>query len=399
MKIAFLMTTPFSLGGEQRVTSVVSNILAQRHDVTIICTNNNVKTDYELYNLNKNVNIINIIYKRTFFKRVMLKIRKILKNFNMKTGVFKNNISFLKFVNKNKYLNNEIIETINKNKFDVVIGVAGEYSIILSLIKDSINSTKAIGWQHNCFEAYFKTPKRRFYNQDALSKYMIKKLDKYVVLTNYDRECIDSEFGTQCETIYNPVSFESEIVSKLDKKNFLIAGRLEKVKGHDYLIDSFKYFAEINKEWTLTIVGDGSERESIIEKIKQNNLENRIIMEPTTPDIKSYFLKSSIYLMPSRWEGMPMVILESLEMGVPVISFNISAMKELIENNKEGILIEKYDTKKFADAMLELTSNPDLLKKMGIAAKQRARKFSMEEIDKKWNSLLDNIKGEKNENR
>ena len=69
---------------------------------------------------------------------------------------------------------------------------------------------------------------------------------------------------------------------------------------------------------------------------------------PFTSDIQHYFLKSSVLLLSSRWEGMPMIALESLEMGVPIVAYEITAMREIVDNYREGIIVEKFDTSKFA---------------------------------------------------
>ena len=393
MKICFLMGTPFTLGGEQRVVSVISNILLKDYDVSIICTNPNISINYDLYDLNRKVKIFHTKKCNNIFVKIHNKFKIALNKINMKTGIFKNNLFILKYIKRYSYLNKQIIKIINENKFDYVIGVASDYSLILSMIKNKVNS-KLIGWQHNCFDAYFRTKGRRLYKQDILSKYMIKTLDKYIVLTNNDKEKILSEYGIEVESIYNPLSFISKEVSINNNKVFFAAGRLEHVKGFDMLIDAFRLFAEKNNEWKLVIVGDGSERENIIKRINEYNLQDRIRVDHTTDNIKSYLINSSVYLMTSRWEGFGLVVTEAFEMGVPVISFDLPALKELINDGKSGILIPKFDIEKFANAMYELAINDELRKKMGDEAKKRAGLFSHERIGGEWKNIFNVLKGE-----
>lgn len=106
------------------------------------------------------------------------------------------------------------------------------------------------------------------------------------------------------------------------------------VKGYDLLIQAFSIFAQKNKDWTLTIVGEGKEKNKILKLVKKLKLEDRVKIDKFTKNIKKYMLNSSIYLLTSRWEGMPMTVLEAYEMGLPVISFDIDAMKELTNDTE-----------------------------------------------------------------
>lgn len=93
----------------------------------------------------------------------------------------------------------------------------------------------------------------------------------------------------------------------MKNKVFLAAGRMIYVKAFDNLVEAFKIFAQKNSDWKLLLVGDGEDFPMIRDKIKKYGLEQRIITPGKTDDIKKYFLQSSVLLLPSRWEGMPMI--------------------------------------------------------------------------------------------
>ena len=242
MKIAFIMPTPFSLGGEQRVVTVVCNILTDLgYEVSIICTDSKVKENRNMYKLNEKVNILFTENKITFFGKIRRKLRKSLLLINRNYGILKKCLFMLKFINTNNELEREIIEINAKYNFDVLIGVADRYSILLSNISGKIKA-KTIGWQHSCYQSYFATKGMHFYNEEKLVKYMFRNLDNYIVLSNLDREKIENKFNFQCKTIYNPKSFELTNTSNLQNKVFLAVGRLEVVKGFDMLIEAYKIY-------------------------------------------------------------------------------------------------------------------------------------------------------------
>lgn len=391
MKICFLTYSIFNLGGIQRVVSVISSELANNNEVDILCTCDEYKINRNLYKLNDriNVNIDSSLVKKSF---VASFVYRILKKINKETKLFNNNkmkkiLELIYFPNK---IQNNFIKYLNSKEYDVVIGVGGENSILLGIISDKLHS-KTMGWQHNSYDAYLKTKGEYFWNQDTLFNEYIPKLDRYIVLTEYDKKMFLKYNNIKSDVIYNPKSFTSTSKSKLEKKQFMAAGRFTYQKGFDLLIESFREFADFNNEWNLIIIGDGEEKENIQKLINKYNLNDRIIMHSFTENIEKFFLESSALLLSSRWEGMPMIVLESLEMGVPIISYDITAIQPLIENRKEGIIVEKYNTKKFAEAMNEITESHKFREKLSKNAINKANKFTIDKIGMEWMEVLNNL--------
>ena len=219
-------------------------------------------------------------------------------------------------------------------------------------------------------------------------KNYISNLNEYIVLNDYDKEMFKKEFNIDSKVIYNPKSFISNEKSKVDNKQFLAAGRFNYQKGFDLLIEAFNLFSKLNSDWNLVLVGEGEEKDRIQNLINKYNLNDRIILKPATDNIKQYFLKSSILLLPSRWEGMPMIVLEALEMGMPAITYNISAIYPLIKDKKEGIVVTKYDIEKFAEAMNYLANNNEIRKKMSDNCIKKSKEFEISKIINKWNQIL-----------
>ena len=189
MKICFILETPFTHGGEQRVVSIISNHLyEQGYDVSIMCTDMTVIRDNSLYNLNENIKIDYLEgYNNKYVKKIR-KRRERMNKANLEKGKYKDSLFIQKFINCDLITAYLLKRKIEKEKYDVVISL-GIYNKILARVSKYV-SAKTIGWQHSSSERYFEYEGEWFYNQDKYVKYMINNLDSYVVLTNKDREYI-----------------------------------------------------------------------------------------------------------------------------------------------------------------------------------------------------------------
>lgn len=382
------MHNVFSLGGIQRVVSVLANELSEFHKVDIICIEKDFKINRDIYKLNEKIRIVNgsKLNNKKLYNKVISKVGILVNN---STGLF-NRIS-LNNLSKEIYFPREVrrnfVEYFNKENYDIVIAVEGIYSILLGMISKNISS-KTIGWQHNSYDAYFNLKKKYCWKMNKLFESYISNLDRYIVLTEYDKYKFKEEMNIDCKVIYNPRSFVSEIKSDMGKKQFLAAGRFNYQKGFDLLIESFNLFCKNNDEWNLVIVGEGEEKENIKNIVKRYKLQDRVSIMGFTDDIKKYFLDSSVLLLSSRWEGMPMIVLEALEMGVPTISYNITAAQQLIENNREGILVNKFDISEFSNSMLKLANSFEDRRSMSKNAIERSDEFAIDRIVEQWNDMF-----------
>ncbi|GKX67812.1 glycosyltransferase [Inconstantimicrobium mannanitabidum] len=391
MKICFITSTVFNLGGVQRVASVIASKLSEEHDVSIVCLSDEFPVDRAIYNLDKRVKVeikTTLLSKKSFTRL----IGRIGREINNKTNLLnkKDMVSLTVNFYYPKQIQNRFIDYINSREFDIVVGVEGVYSILLGVISDKLKA-KTIGWQHNSYDAYLKNPFRYYWHQDEIFNKYIPKLDKYIVLNEYDKEMFKKNNNIDCHVISNPRSFDSDIKSDVKSNNFFAAGRFEYQKGFDLLIEAFQIFSTKNSEWNLTIVGEGKEKDTINNLIMKYNLNDRIKIEPFTKNIKKYFLNSSALLLSSRWEGMPMIVLEALEMGVPTIAYDITAVKPLITDGQQGLIVEKYDVSFYANAMLSIANNYELRREMGLKSSAKSEEFSIENIKNNWNKIINEL--------
>ena len=386
-KICFFTNSMFKIGGEQRITSIIANELVRNnYDVTIIIKCNE-QVDYSLYDLSKKIKLIflNMNYE---FRLNNIKLFEYLRIINREYGVFKNNKHIIRhFFCSNKLLR-RLKNIFKNNNYDVVIGIAGDRSFILGYLKKYIPG-KIFFWNHMNFDAHFKNKKSRYYNEESFIKPLLKKFDSIVNLNEDDVYKFKKYYNIDSIVINNCKSFTSIKKSKLNNHKFISCGRLVEQKGFEYLIEIMRLFVENNKEYILDIYGDGPLKGKLLDKIKEYNLSNYVNIYSANKNIEKLYLNYDLYLNTSIYEGFGLVTLEALECGLPVIGFDIPANKTIIENNKTGKVIKCYDIEKYAQTLLSLVKEKNLLKKYQKNIEKSIIKFDKEAIIKQWKNIIE----------
>ena len=147
-------------------------------------------------------------------------------------------------------------------------------------------------------------------------------------------------------------------------------------------------------DWQWHIYGDGEQnyKNQIIDLIKQNSLENHIILKDNHSEIYDLYQDYSFLVMTSRYEGLPMVLLEAKAKKLPIVSFDInSGPSDIIRDGVDGFLIKPFDCEAMADKICELIENPELRQKLSDNAYGNLDKFSKEKIIKQWCDLIDEL--------
>jgi glycosyltransferase involved in cell wall biosynthesis len=149
----------------------------------------------------------------------------------------------------------------------------------------------------------------------------------------------------------------------LSKRNLIIAaGRLEYEKGFDLLIDSINNIQNVMREqnYKLAIYGEGQERTHLQQQIEQFNLADIISLNPTTKSLAAKLAESKYTVIPSRNEGFGMVILEAMNQGSVVVSFDdIVGPTSIIDNEQNGYLVTQGDVMALSNKLQALLSSDD----------------------------------------
>lgn len=168
--------------------------------------------------------------------------------------------------------------------------------------------------------------------------------------------------GTPLE-IFKPVSKEAMLQERLrwhiPEDNIIIGmvGRLHIQKGHEYLFQSAKIILEKYPKITFMIVGDGMLWQDLQERTKELQINKNVIFTGHEEDIVKTIAIFDIQVFPSLWEGTPLTLFEAMAMGKTIIASNVDGLKEVLENNKTGLLIPPKDYIKLADVIIELIND------------------------------------------
>ena len=382
-KICFLTDSIFSIGGVQRVTAVIAKELAKDYDVTIVTLDNSKSERTELYGLNE----VNIRYRYFQFpdigkwKNFVCKAYSALfKKLLPQTRLTSDWYSHSSFPSEKR---NALVAELKKGMYDVIVGVHAPLAVRLATCKPLLGNTKLIGWVHNSYEALFG--KDSLYIGEELRKhyeYQLQKLDYTIVLCHDDAQ----KYHFPVEVIYNPLTLIPEKPSSGISKKFLAIGRFSHLhKGFDLLIKAFHIFAEKNKDWTLYIVGEGVEEPLYRQLIHDYQLEKRIYIQPFTNHIQRYYSEAQIYILSSRWEGMPLVLMEAMSHGLPIISSNLPVSKEIMGDF--GIYFENGNIKQLAQRLYDATLID--WQRKSKEALEIAEHFNIDNIIKQWKAMID----------
>ena len=323
IKICFHIMNMSNCGGTERVTSQMANLLLE-----------NFK-DYEIHILS------NFVDKELFFD---LNSKVIFHSHYNKRKRFK--LSAPMYIYKT-------IKYLKENNIDILITV-DSFLALVDIPASRIAKCNNIIWEHFNFlrkgdSSLVKMAKR----------ITCKYANELVVLTKRDKQLYQNNIkNLNCNItqIYNPFfKNEKKIIYNSKSKTIVSCGRLEKQKGFDYIPLIAKKLSQSNIDYEWLIVGSGSKYDELNAEIKKYNLEEKVKLIGKQKDVDNYYKKSKIYVMTSRYEGMPLVLLEAKAYKLPIISFDIDCgPSEEVIDKKNGYLIKPFDIDEMADKIKEL---------------------------------------------
>ena len=362
MKIAFVMTDINRLGGVERVVARLSNIFVKKlgHQITIISTSSH-STDYSScipYPWDK----IKIIHCGSSNDRGT-------SNFLQKIG-----LKYKKVRRLNK--------AIRDFHPDFLIGTVTDITFLLTFFN---NGAKVIACDHCAFN-FFPWIYR------MIARICYPFCDALISLTNGNLSHYSFMPDNKKFVIPNPVSFCTDKRSSCENKSFLTLARFTEQKGLDIQLQIAAKIKDHLPDWRMDIYGEGEDEEKLKCLSKQLGLENFVCFHPATHQVEEKLLQSSIYVMSSRYEGLPMVLLESQICGVPPVSFDCTyGPSDIITDGKDGFLIPMGDTDLFAQKLILLARDEKLRKEMGKNAQISSLRFSEDKIAKLWQNLFEKL--------
>ena len=387
-RICFLIDSIFSIGGVQRVTAVIAKELAKEHDVSIFTFDKPEMEDTSLYDLNEQD-----IHYQFFAYPDVAKVKGFLCKVHRAI--------YIKIKSKSKWHSkiyaktsfpseqrNTILPALQQGNFDVIIGVHAPLSERLATLKPFLPNTILIGWLHNSYNALFG----KIFPYIGPTKlphfiYQFKKLDKVIVLCQNDKQLFqqfDQDFKPI--VIYNPLTLVSGQQSTGNTKRFLAVGRFSYLhKGFDLLIEAFRLYSQKEENWILDIVGEGDFEFEYKELIKKYNLEKRIIIHPFTNQIQKYYSNAQIFVLSSRWEGMPLVLVEAMSHGLPIVTSDLPVCKEILGDF--GLYFQNGNIQELAQRLEDATHIDWTAKSK--EAMEIASRFDVKHIMEQWKQVIE----------
>jgi len=217
-----------------------------------------------------------------------------------------------------------------------------------------------------------------------------KKYDSFVVLTKEDMSYWSGL--RNISVIPNAHSFYPLQPAELVSRHAVAVGRFDHQKGFDDLIRIWADVVKKFPDWKLDIYGNGPLENELQAQIRETGLAGHVFLHAPVKDIMSVYLNSSVILMTSRYEGLPMALLEAQACGLPMVSMACKCgPSDIIEKNKNGFLIEEGNLSDFANKVCLLLQDQVLRKAMGKKAREMSLKFAESSVMDQWIHLFKSL--------
>jgi glycosyltransferase involved in cell wall biosynthesis len=343
MKVLFVINSLRPRSGTERVAVDLANFLANFKDNDIVIANRDTDKEHSAYPISENVDIIPLTGNYFSF---FMKLKENVKN--------------------NQY---DFLITHNMGRLTLLCLFLSKYTKIVSL-------------EHSSFVS--RSVFVRF-----LSSILYHKVHQVVALTHHESR----KFLSLNNNVLRIPNFSSYYDPHKNvperKKNIAISvGRLDENKNNIHILKAWQNKIHLLHDWELHIYGDGEQKDILVKYAAENNLSN-VYFKGVTQEPNLVYEQASFFLMSSKFEGLPMVLIEAQCFGLPIISYNCPhGPSDVIHDHVNGFLVENQNIDALATAIEKLTSSPDLLKKFSENSLINAKNYQPEKILDIWNNKV-----------
>jgi glycosyltransferase involved in cell wall biosynthesis len=229
------------------------------------------------------------------------------------------------------------------------------------------------------------------------------RLDVLVALTEGDRARYAevTRGAVRTERIANSVSALGGPEPDLAAPVIVAAGRLTPQKGFDRLIDAFAQIAGDHPAWRVRICGKGELRRRLERRVDRAGLTGRVELAGAVRDMGAAMAQASVFVLSSRSEGFPLILLEAMGKGLAPVAFDCrTGPADIIDDRRNGLLVPDGDVDALAAAMSEMMADEDLRRRCAAAARDTVREYDMATaIGPRWEALLADVYARANAGR
>jgi glycosyltransferase involved in cell wall biosynthesis len=345
-------------GGIERAVVNTANLFVEKlHAVTIIILDETGKSFYPLHHGVKIIqqplsfgitNQGNVISRKITLLSDVLKLRKIIRQ--IKPGIL----------------------------------ISSEYPFtVAAVLAGGQKLARIYSWEHH---HYGWLQKNNFWS--FLCEKAYPKLDGIICLNKPEADYYKKR--GHAVIIPNFIDKKEKKQSSVTEKMILSVGWLIPRKGIDMMLVTAKDILNKHPDWQWKLIGDGKLKEDVLHFIETEKLQGRFILqEPGGPDIEKEYVNASLFVLTSRHEAFPMVLLEAMSHGVPCISFNCpSGPSDIITDQEDGLLIEKENTALLSAAISSLIKDNEKRIEMGNNARINIQRFSSDKVYETWKEKI-----------
>jgi glycosyltransferase involved in cell wall biosynthesis len=264
--------------------------------------------------------------------------------------------------------------------------VASEYYFaITSILAGAKKFAKIFSWEHH---HYGVLKLNRFWR--ILRQQTYPHLNAVITL-NEDERNHYSKLNKNVVVISNFISQPSRFTRQTTGNYILTVTRFNHIKGFDLLLKVAERVFGHHSTIKWKIIGYGEQEKELLQFILEKKLSDRFIYVPASDhDITTLYLEANFFVLTSRNECFPMVLLEAQSFGLPCIAFDCeTGPRHIIEDNKNGLLIEKENVQQMAEAIIKLWNNKTQQKDMSRSAFNSVQRFYADSIFKHWKSVFE----------
>jgi glycosyltransferase involved in cell wall biosynthesis len=294
-----------------------------------------------------------------------------------------------------------IVWAMRRLRPEVLVSTPGYLSFAIILLRPFFPRTKLVAREAIGGRNIEDNHERDFYYR--WYPHVVRRADRIVTQSDASARELSERVHPrpgQILRLYNPVDIEhiamqaQSVASPLDGSgpHVVAAGRLAYQKGFDLLLEAFAHMLRAGIRATLTVLGDGPERAQLEVQSRALGIASSVRFVGMQPNPYPFLRHADVFALPSRYEGLPNIVLEALACGTPVVAFDCPhGVREIVQHGVNGLLVPREDVRGFQAALTRLVRSPDERAAIRAAIPPTLTAFAPAYITRRWERLFDEL--------